>query len=90
MFDVLKAEGLRLTVVWLGLILLTLAAIIGSQLHMEHDVLLTVVAVITISKGILIADVFMDLRAAPKVWYGLMVSYIIIVPALIFAIYFSS
>lgn len=80
----------KITHAWLGLVLFTLVAIIASLSSLEHTYLLMLVAVITMLKGMLVADVFMDLRSAPKIWYRLMASYVILVPGFIFLIYFLS
>lgn len=80
----------KLTSAWFGLVVFTLVAIMASFSSLEHNYLLMLVAVITILKGMLVADVFMELRSAPKVWYRLMTSYVILVPCIIFLIYFLS
>lgn len=80
----------KITWAWLGLVLFTLGAIIASLSSLEYSYLLMLVAVITILKGMLVADIFMDLSAAPKIWYRLMASYVILVPGIIFLIYFLS
>lgn len=77
----------RVTSAWLGLIVFTLVAIVASISQLEHDKLLMVVAIITIAKGMLVADVFMDLRSAPVIWYRLMASYTVLIPTFIFLIY---
>jgi hypothetical protein len=80
----------KLTSAWFGLVVFTLVAIMASLSSLEHNYLLMLVAVITMFKGMLVADVFMELRSAPKVWYRLMASYVILVPCIIFLIYFLS
>lgn len=80
----------KLTSAWFGLVVFTLVAIMASFSSLEHNYLLMLVAVITILKGMLVAGVFMELRSAPKVWYRLMTSYVILVPCIIFLIYFLS
>lgn len=80
----------KLTSAWFGLVVFTLVAIMASLSSLEHNYLLMLVAVITMFKGMLVADVFMELRSAPKVWYRLMTSYVILVPCIIFSIYFLS
>lgn len=80
----------KLTSAWFGLVVFTLVAIMASLSSLEHNYLLMLVAVITMFKGMLVADVFMELRSAPKVWYRLMTSYVILVPCIIFLIYFLS
>jgi len=80
----------KLTSAWFGLVVFTLVAIMASLSSLEHNYLLMLVAVITMLKGMLVADVFMELRSAPKVWYRLMASYVILVPCIIFLIYFLS
>ena len=81
---------IKITGIWIGLILLTSFAIIISFLDLNHNYLLIAVALITMVKGMMVADVFMDLRSAPKIWYRLMASYIVLVPTFIFLIYMLS
>lgn len=80
----------KITGIWIGLILLTSLAIMISFLNLDHNYLLIAVLMITIIKGMMVADVFMDLRSAPKIWYRLMASYVVLVPVIIFLIYFLS
>ena len=92
-YDGINSKGVilslvRVTRVWLGLIVFTLVAIVASISQLEHDNLLMMVAIITIVKGILVADVFMDLRSAPVIWYRLMASYTVLIPIFIFLICF--
>lgn len=91
-YDCINSKGVilslvRVTSVWLALILFTLVAIAASISQLEHDNLLMMVAVITITKGMLVTDVFMDLRSAPVIWYRLMASYAVLIPTFIFLIY---
>lgn len=81
---------IKITGIWVGLILLTSLAIIISFLNLDHSYLLFAVLIITVVKGMMVADVFMDLRSAPKIWYRLMASYVVLVPVIIFLIYFLS
>jgi hypothetical protein len=81
---------IKITGIWIGLILLTSLAIIVSLLNLDHHYLLVIVASITIVKGMMVADVFMDLRSAPQIWHRLMTSYVVLVPVFIFLIYFLS
>ena len=81
---------IKITGIWVGLILLTSLAIIVSLLNLDHHYLLMIVASITIVKGMMVADVFMDLKSAPRVWHRLMTSYVVLVPMSIFLIYFLS
>lgn len=81
---------IKTTSVWLSLITLTLIAIMTSLVKLEYEQLLMIVALITVIKGLLVADTFMDLRSAPIIWYRLMASYVILVPTIIFLIYFLS
>ncbi len=86
----IKFSIIKATVIWLVLLALTLLAVDFSQTGIEHNALLKAVLVITIVKGLLVADVFMGLNLAPKIWYRLMASYLFLVPLGIFAIYFFS
>jgi general stress protein CsbA len=81
---------IKITSTWVALLLFTMLAIIASFLGLEHEHLLIVVAFITITKGMLVMDVFMGFREAPKFWYRFMASYVCLVPTIIFLIYFSA
>lgn len=84
------ASFAKITSTWLALLIFTLLAITASLMEIEHQSLLTLVFFITIVKGMLVADVFMGLRQAPKFWHRLMASYVCLVPAFIFLIYYFS
>jgi len=88
--DVMKGSIVKTSFVWLLLLGLTLLAVIFSQMGVDHNLLLKTVLIITIVKGMLVADVFMGLNLAPKLWYRLMASYLCLVPLGIFLIYFLS
>lgn len=79
---------IKITAIWLALLVFTILAITASLIDIEHKYLLMVVLFITIIKGMLVADVFMGLRQAPKFWYRMMASYVGLVPTFIFLIYF--
>lgn len=88
--DLMKGGIAKASFTWFLLLILTSIAIIFSRMGIDHNALLKVVLVITIVKGILVADVFMGLSLAPKIWYRMMASYLILVPLGIFLIYFLS
>jgi len=83
-----KASIIKASLTWLFLLVLTLLAVTFSRMGVDHDLLLKAVLIITIVKGMLVADVFMGLNLAPKFWYRFMASYLILVPLGIFLIYF--
>ena len=86
--SIMKAEIVKASLTWLFLLALTLLAVTFSKMGIDHNLLLKAVLIITIVKGMLVADVFMGLNLAPKFWYRLMASYLILVPLGIFLIYF--
>ena len=83
-----KTSIVKASITWLFLLALTLLAVTFSKMGIDHNLLLKAVLIITIVKGMLVADVFMGLNLAPKFWYRLMASYLILVPLGIFLIYF--
>jgi cytochrome c oxidase subunit IV len=73
---------------WVWLIMLTLLSI-TLGVYLEHNRLFIGAAlVIACLKGQQIIDIFMELKYAPPRWRKLLLSYIIIVPALLLFIYF--
>jgi len=83
-----KASIVKASFAWLLLLVLTSLAVVFAQMGIDHNLLLKAVLIITIVKGLLVADIFMGLNLAPKFWYRLMASYLILVPFGIFLIYF--
>ena len=83
-----KTGIVKASLTWLFLLALTLLAVTFSKMGIDHNLLLKAVLIITIVKGMLVAGVFMGLNIAPKFWYRLMASYLILVPLGIFLIYF--
>ena len=82
---------LVLTIVsaFLGEFSLTQEIIINFNLpHEIQTILLGVLLSIAMIKGILIIDVFMELKNAPTFWRKLFLSYVILVPTIVFFIYF--
>lgn len=82
------SDIIKSSLAWLVLMALTLLAIAFSQLGLDHKFLLKAVLVITVLKGLLVANTFMGLNKAPRFWQGMMASYLLLVPVGIFAIYF--
>jgi hypothetical protein len=72
---------------WLFLIILTLASVYAGKV-IENDVMFIVcVLFIVFLKGQQIIDVFMELREAPIMWRIILLSYVLIIPGVICAIY---
>ncbi len=84
----MRSEVIKASFTWLFLLVLTLLAVTLSKMGVDHNLLLKAVLIITIVKGMLVADVFMGLNLAPKFWYRFMASYLVLVPLGIFLIYF--
>jgi len=76
---------------WLLLVILTiLSVLLGSFFNLKianHSLFIILVMAIVVLKGQQIIGVFMELSCAPKKWYMLLLSYIIIVPSVIAFIY---
>lgn len=89
-------QGLILRV-YLYLIILTAAsAYMGSvALDSSHswllgveEVVLACILMVTLIKGLLIVDVYMELKRAPILWRNLLRTYVILLPMSIGLIYF--
>lgn len=79
--------------VYLYLIVLTAAsAYIGSVdivgLQSMQGVALTGILFLTLIKGLLIVDVYMELKQAPALWRNLLRGYVILIPMSIGLIYY--
>ena len=79
--------------VYLYLIVLTAAsAYIGSVdivgLRSMQGVALTGILFLTLIKGLLIVDVYMELKQAPALWRNLLRGYVILIPMSIGLIYY--
>ena len=72
---------------WLLLIALTLASVFVGKVFENKVIFITIVLFIVFLKGQQITDIFMELREAPKMWRLLLLSYVLLVPAIICAIY---
>lgn len=79
-----------LTVSWVILLLLTLTAVILSQLNMSSNGLLLLALAITVFKSQLVVDIFMGLKKVDYHWRYLMLAYILIIPAIIVIIYLTA
>lgn len=69
----------RATLVWLVLVVATLAAALMSVFFDSGLVLLFVSVALLIFKGQMIVDHFMELRGVSKHWYRLMSAYCIVI-----------
>ena len=72
---------------WFILITLTLISVAVGQLVNNLTLFLCLVLAIVSLKGQQIIDVFMELKHAPRFWRWLLLSYVLIVPAIILVIY---
>ena len=79
-----------LTFNWVVLLLLTLAAVVLSQQSMLPQTLIFFALMITVFKSQIVVDRFMGLRDIDIRWRVLMLSYIIVIPAIIMLIYSSA
>lgn len=77
----------KITVSWILLLVLTcLSVVIG--LVLENQVLFVFTALLIVFlKGQQIIDIFMELKYAPTNWRLIILSYVIIIPSVIFLIY---
>jgi|GEM_PF-922784 cytochrome c oxidase subunit IV len=71
---------------WLLLISLTFLSLAASEWVKNPAVMILVVVLAVIIKGQSIVDIFMGLKTAPVVWRRLLLSYVIVVPAIIGAV----
>lgn len=83
-------EELVATVSWLILICLTGLAVMLDHFGLERQLLIVLVFGITVCKGKIVADIFMGLFAAPKLWRRLLTSYVVLVPAITAVLYLLS
>jgi len=79
-----------LTLSWILLLLLTLAAAILSQLNIASNSLILLALSITVFKSQIVVDIFMGLKNAERRWRILMLSYVIIIPFIMMLIYLSA
>jgi len=79
-----------LTISWALLLILTLTAIILSQLNIEPSLLVTLVLAVTVFKSQIVIDIFMGLKEVDYRWRRLMLSYIIFVPLILGCIYLTA
>ncbi len=80
-------EFLKISASWFWLILLTLASVFAGDIFTQAPLFLATVFFIVFLKGQQITDVFMELKHAPSLWRYLLLSYVIVVPAILFLIY---
>lgn len=71
---------------WLLLISLTMLSLAVSEWVKSPVVMILVVVLAVMIKGQSIVDIFMGLKTAPVVWRRLLLSYVIVVPAIIGAV----
>ncbi|MEH6452758.1 MAG: cytochrome C oxidase subunit IV family protein [Psychromonas sp.] len=82
----------KIIISYLLLVVLTLiSAMFAEFAHagtfLSETMIVIIVSLIVIIKGQQIVDIFMELQHAPKLWRYLMLSYVILVPSIIAAIY---
>mgnify|MGYP003625094837 FL=1 len=79
-----------LTLNWVLLLLLTLIAVMLSQLNMASNILIMLALAITVIKSQIVVDRFMGLKDIEFRWRALMLAYIVIIPAIIVIIYLTA
>ncbi|GLX76928.1 hypothetical protein tinsulaeT_02680 [Thalassotalea insulae] len=67
-------------------ILTVLSVLLGTYSGQKSLVIFLVLAMVFV-KGQQITDIFMELKTAPKLWRRLLLSYVIIIPLVIFLVY---
>jgi len=72
---------------WLWLMVLTLISVYVGVILENQSLFIFTVLLIVFLKGQQITDIFMELKHAPGRWRWLLLSYVIIIPAVITAIY---
>ena len=79
-----------LSISWALLLLLTLAAVVLSQLNIAANTLILLALGITMVKSKLVVDIFMGLKTVDIRWRAIMLSYIVTIPVIITTIYLSA
>lgn len=82
----------KIVISYLILIVLTLISALFAEFShsvavVSETVIVIIVSLIVIIKGQQIVDIFMELKHAPKLWRSLMLSYVVLLPTIIAAIY---
>lgn len=72
---------------WIILLSLTGLSVFLGTLDLNKMLLIPLVLLTVLIKGQQIIDVFMELAHAPKKWRRLLLSYVVIIPTVIVAIY---
>ncbi|WP_157826738.1 cytochrome C oxidase subunit IV family protein [Colwellia sp. 12G3] len=72
---------------WLLLVLLSVIAIYLPEAIDNRCIYIISVLIIVVIKGQQIVDVFMELNTAPRFWRLIFLSYIVLLPIIITAIY---
>jgi hypothetical protein len=72
---------------WFLLIALTLLSVFIGEFFKDPTVFILLVLLIIFLKGQQIIDIFMELKTAPKMWRLFLLSYVILIPAIISVIY---
>lgn len=72
-----------LTVIWLTLVLLTLASYCLGETGQAGNNIIYILLIITMIKSQLVANYFMDLRSASLIWRVIMLFYFLIIGSLI-------
>lgn len=67
------------TQVWILLLLLTLAAFAAGEMHLMGLSTFAIIMIITLVKGHMIADFFMNLRSATALWRWLITGWLVFV-----------
>jgi hypothetical protein len=79
-----------LTLSWILLLSLTLAAAILSQQDIASHSLILLALSITVFKSQIVVDIFMGLKNAERGWRILMLSYVVIIPFIMMLTYLSA
>ncbi|MEW6990031.1 cytochrome C oxidase subunit IV family protein [Colwelliaceae bacterium 6441] len=77
----------QIIISWLSLIALTLLSIYVGDFFDNHNIFILLVLFIVFLKGQQIVDIFMELKTAPSMWRLLLISYVLLIPAIISIIY---
>lgn len=72
---------------WFLLIALTLLSVFIGEFFKDPTVFILLVLLIVFLKGQQIVDIFMELKTAPRMWRLLLLSYVILIPAIVSVIY---
>jgi len=83
--EILKKKTLLIS--WFLLMVFTLVSVMLGKITLEKHLMIAAVLFTVFLKGHQIIDIFMELKFAPNKWRIILLSYVVILPAVIATIY---